>query len=223
MAVDGLPGSARRTSPAIFRVAVRSRVIALSFDDGPDPRWTPTVLRVLARHRAHATFFVIGARAFAFPVYVRRELAAGDEIGDHTWSHPDLSELPRARVEKEIASGAAAIEWAGAPRPTLFRPPFGFFDDTVATVARADGLRMILWNLAVEHYVDHAGERVALARLLHAIRPGAIVLAHDGGTVDRSRTIAALPLLLDELAARGYRFTTVSALIAAGRPEATRG
>ncbi len=223
LGVDCLARTVGARSPAIYRVDTRSRVIALTFDDGPDPRWTPTVLRLLAREHAHATFFLIGTRALAFPAYVRAELAAGDQVGDHTWSHPDLTDLSRARVEREIARGAWAVERAGAPRPVFFRPPLGWSDHTVAAVARADHLRTILWNVAVEHYVDHASEAIALERLLHAIRPGSIVLAHDGGAVDRSRTIAVLPLLLQDLARRGYRLTTVSALLAAGTPETTRG
>lgn len=215
-------GSGRGAGSAIYRVAVRSRVIALSFDDGPDPRWTPIVLRVLARYHAHATFFLVGAHARAFPGYVRAELAAGDEIGDHTWSHPVLTRLPRVGIEHEIARGAAALERAGAPSPKLFRPPYGSTDETVGGIVRAAHLRMVLWNVGVEHYVDHAREPVALRQLLRAIRPGSIVLAHDGGGVDRNRTIAALPLLLGALAEHNFQFTTVSSLLRAGRPETTR-
>ena len=219
----GLAGSSSGGGSAVYRVAVRSRLIALSFDDGPDPRWTPTVLRVLARYHAHATFFVVGTQAGAFPRYIRSELAAGDEVGDHTWSHPVLTRLARADVRQQIGRAAAVVERDGAPSPKLFRPPYGSTDATVDDVVRADHLRLVLWDVAVEHFVDHVRRRIALGQLLRAIHPGSIVLAHDGGAVDRSRTIAVLPLLLGSLAERGYRFATVSRLIASGRPETTRG
>jgi peptidoglycan/xylan/chitin deacetylase (PgdA/CDA1 family) len=195
--------------------------VALSFDDGPDPRWTPSVLATLARYHAHATFFLVGSRVDAFPGFVRAELVAGDEIADHTWSHPLLTRLSRGAVQEQIERGAAALERAGAPVPTLFRPPYGKTDPTIDDAVRADHLRLVLWNVAVEHYVDHATEQAALHTLLRLIGPGAVILAHDGGG-DRSRTIALLPLLLDQLAHRGYRFATVSTLLASGRPETTR-
>ncbi len=208
--------------PPIARVVTRDRVIALTFDDGPDPRWTPAVLRLLARYHARATFFLIGARATAFRGLVRDELAAGDELGNHTWSHPDLRQLPPARIEWELQSGARAIERAGAPPPRLFRPPMGWTNEIVDALAEAQGSRTILWTVAVEHFVDHESRPLAVRRLLQLIRPGTIVLAHDGGSVNRSRTIAALPALLEGLAERGYRFTTVSNLLELGRASSKR-
>ncbi len=219
--LEGLAGIAGRGGSAVYEVSVHSRVIALSFDDGPDPRWTPRVLRLLARYRAHATFFVVGSRVRAYPGLVRAEVASGDEVGDHTWSHPLLTPLSRRQVGQEIGAAAAAIEATGAPAPTLFRPPYGRSDGTVVAAVRSARMRVILWNVALEHYVDHAPERVALAELVRLIRPGTILLAHDGGG-DRSRTLALLPPLLDALTSWGYQFTTVSALLASGDPETFR-
>ncbi len=204
---------------ALFRVQTHDRVVALTLDDGPDPRWTPTVLSLLERYRARATFFLIGRHALAYPAWVAAELAAGDEIGDHSYSHPDLRRLPASTVAHELDQGAQAIVRAGAPWPKLFRPPMGFTDATVERVADAQSFRTILWSVAVERYVDHLPLARAVAEILSRIRPGSIILAHDGGVPDRRRTLAALPLLLRGLQSRSYRVVDVSQLLqlASGR------
>ena len=193
-------------------VALRERAVALTFDDGPDPRYTPVVLRLLAREEAHATFFLIGRRALAQRALLRAELAAGDEIGDHTLDHAILTRLSPGAAAREITAGASAIVAAGAPRPTLFRPPLGKLDATVTREVSAARLRIVLWSVAVERETDHNPTARAVSDLLRKIRPGAIVLAHDGGPPDRRGTLAALPALLRELRARGYRIVTVGEL-----------
>ena len=201
----------------VYAVPVGGRMVALSFDDGPDPRWTPSVLAILRRYRARATFFVTGENALAHPGLLRDEVAAGDEVGDHTYSHPYLTGLGAAAVQQQIQEAAVAIQQAGAPRPTLFRPPYGLLDRTVERAAQADNLRLILWSVCVERFVDHGPSRAEVARILSRVRPGAIILAHDGGIPDRRRTLAALPLLLSGLERRGYRIVTVGRLLASSR------
>jgi len=202
-------------SAAIFQVHTAQRLVALTFDDGPDPRWTPQVLDLLHRYGASATFFDTGINAQAHPDLIAAEIAGGHEIGDHTWSHPDLRSLPPPAMEAEMVRGAEAIHAAGAPIPQLFRPPYGSSDDTVAIVAAAQGYRTVRWNLALEHYVNHRlGVVEGVEALLGRVRPGSIILAHDGGVPERSRTLEALPLLLKGLEARGYRVVDASTLLA---------
>ena len=198
----------------VHAVRVHARVVALSFDDGPDPRWTPRVLALLRRYRARATFFVTGENALAHPGLLRDEVAAGDEVGDHTYSHPYLTRLNADVVRQQIKEAALAIQQAGAPRPTLFRPPYGLIDRTIERAAQADNLRLILWSVCVERFVNHGPSRAEVARILSRVRPGAIILAHDGGIPDRRRTLAALPLLLGALQRRGYQIVTVGRLLA---------
>ena len=198
---------------AVREVRTSARVVALSFDDGPDPRWTPATLAVLARYGAHATFFVVGRHVVEYPELVREELAAGDELGNHTYSHVRLDRLPLDLVRSEVEQGASAIEVVGGRAPALFRPPLGKTTGTVARIVGAQHERLILWSAAVEHYVDHHSSRVAVRALLARVHPGSIILAHDGGPPDRDRTLAALPAILEGLRARGYRLVTVSTLL----------
>jgi peptidoglycan-N-acetylglucosamine deacetylase len=208
----------------IFRVQTQRPVVALTFDDGPDPRFTPAVLDLLRRHGAQATFFLIGQNALAHRDLVARLLEEGHEIGTHTFDHPDLALLAPPRVDEEIERGADAIRDAGAPRPTLFRPPRGVTDEVVGVLADAERYRTIFWELTVEHYANHMPVAEAVNRLLERVAPGTIILAHDGGLPnridphgqDRSRTVEALPALLEGLDRKGYRIVDVSGLLRMG-------
>lgn len=214
----------------VFRVDTDERVVGLSFDDGPDPAYTPGVLDVLARRRARATFFMVGVNALAHPDLVARVVGAGHSVGNHTFDHASLETLDPSAVAAEIDRGEEAIVRAGAPRPRLFRPPRGLTDEVVAVFAEADRYRTIFWTLAVEHFVLHAPVDVAVDRLLARVRPGDIILAHDGGhlavpgapAIDRSSTLAALPRLLDGLAARGFKVLDIPGLLVHQRRRAFR-
>lgn len=230
------PGTVTRTEvlrraaqpDAVFRVDTDRPVVALSFDDGPDPAYTPHVLDLLARHRIKATFFAVGVNAVAHRDLVHRQVTEGHTIGNHTRSHPDLERLTPEQVVAEIDGGEADIVAAGAPRPTLFRPPKGFTDEVVGVFADAERYRTIFWDAAVEHYVLHLGVGVGVERLLAKVGPGSILLAHDGGhtpgrpVIDRASTMAALPLLLDGLARRGLRVVDVRTLLALDRRRVLR-
>jgi len=207
----------------VFDVHTTRRLVALTFDDGPDPRWTPQVLDLLLRYDARATFFDTGMNALAHPDLVGLEISGGNEIADHTWSHAHLPALSRAAIETEIVKGAEAIRGAGAPTPGLFRPPYGASNDGVEAVAKTEGLRTVGWNVAVEHYVNHTATIAeGVDAVLGRIRPGSIILAHDGGIPDRARTMRALPLLLEGLKARHYEVVTIGTLLAAAeRVEST--
>lgn len=217
-------GAARASGQGLVvaRVQTTRRVVALTFDDGPHPMWTPIVQERLAQARVPATFFLIGHDVAQRPDLMRAELARGDEIGDHTFRHPVLTKVHPDKARAEIRAGLAAIVANGGPRPVLFRPPYGKTSEAIDAMARAEGMRTILWDLSLEHYVDHGPVARGVAKLVDAVRPGSIILAHDGGKSNRSRTLEALPLLIAQLKARGYRFVTVSQLLAEGTAEAQR-
>lgn len=207
----------RGADDAVVRVVTDRRVVALTFDDGPSARYTPRVLRDLARAGARATFFVVGQAALEEPAIVRAALRAGHEIGDHTFDHARLPRLPGARVAWELDAGARAIERVGAPAPAYSRPPWGDFDERVAAIAAAQRRPLVGWDLALEKELDGRDVADGVRRLVARVRRGSIILAHDGRGV-RDRTLAALPLLLELLRARGLEIVTVSELIdGAGR------
>ncbi len=216
---DGLiraPDHLRDPHDAIIAVRTRRPIVALTFDDGPDPHFTPQILRLLRLAHAHATFFVIGRRIAAHPALARAIVAAGNEVGDHTLDHVLLPPLPDAGIRRQIAGGLAAARRAGLPAARYFRPPHGFFDPRVSLAGARLGLRTIGWNAVVERELRERTPAQAAAVLAASLRPGSIVLAHDG-RLDRARTVAAVARLLPALHARGMRVVSVSELLAARR------
>jgi peptidoglycan/xylan/chitin deacetylase (PgdA/CDA1 family) len=180
-------------------------VVYLTFDDGPTPAWTPRVLELLARHRAQATFFVVGRQATAHPELVRQAWAAGHGVGNHTWSHRRLTRLGVGALEAEVGATSVAIQRAtGAPVHCL-RPPHGTVDAATAGRARALGLRLVMWDVDSNDW-RRPGAGVIAGRVLGRVRSGDVVLLHDGGG-DRSQTLAALQQVLSSLSARGFRFS----------------
>lgn len=203
---------------AVVRLITRRRVVALSFDDGPDPRFTPAALRIIRDFGAHATFFAVGRSAVAHRALIRAELRAGNEVQNHTWDHADLRRLGAGAAEAEVARGRAALRAAGAPAPTLFRAPYGNFTAAGSRQAERDHELMVGWTFTVERALDGRSPAHAVAWMVRRLRPGAIILAHDG-RLDRSRTLVALPLLLRALHARGYGVVSVSSLLGIGGAE----
>jgi peptidoglycan/xylan/chitin deacetylase (PgdA/CDA1 family) len=211
----------------VCRVAVDSRVVALSIDDGPSPVHTPRILDLLREVEARATFFVVGETASVHPELVRRELRHGMEVGNHTWSHPDLTRLSAAERRRELERTQDLLvslgAGSGSDRPGLARPPFGEIDAGGLRLARDLELTFVRWSIAVERYLGGLGmsPREAASVMAQVIRPGEIILAHDaGGDRPRNRmpTVETLRLLLPELKAKGYRIVSVGELLMEGRP-----
>jgi cellulose synthase/poly-beta-1,6-N-acetylglucosamine synthase-like glycosyltransferase/peptidoglycan/xylan/chitin deacetylase (PgdA/CDA1 family) len=195
--------------------AMPAKTIALTFDDGPDPEWTPQILNVLAQYHAHATFFEIGSRVNEFPELSQRVVAAGNEIGSHTFTHAQPGNVAGWRLNLELSLTSNAIASATGRAPVLLRPPYSAEPDAVngadfAAMRRigADGYLVVLADLDTQDW-----QRPGVASIVAAVRPtngaGAVVMMHDAGG-DRSQTVAALRVLLPSLQAQGYRFVTVS-------------
>lgn len=214
-AASAEPGTERLAAPAGVHDAdgVQRRLedgvpsIALTFDDGPDPRWTPAVLDLLHRHRATATFCLVGRHVAQHPELVRRIAAEGHTLCNHTWSH-DVAVLgSRAAVRDELVRTSEAITAAsGGARPRYFRAPQGRW--APAAVAEADrlGLGLLGWSVDPLDWRRPAAAEIA-RRVLAGAAPGGIVLLHDGYG-RRGNTVAALGTILPALAGRQLRFTT---------------
>ena len=203
--------------PVVVGVSVAERVVALSFDDGPDPRWTPTVLAELAAAGARATFFVTGEHVRSHPELLREVAAAGHEVANHTDSHPQFDGLPPAVVADEVQRAAVAIEATGVRAAPLFRPPRGRYDEHALAAVAGLGVQTVGWTVCLERWLRR-GPVLGVEEAVARVRPGGIVLAHDGGIPDRAATVAALRGLLQRLAREGYRVVTVGELLALGPP-----
>jgi peptidoglycan-N-acetylglucosamine deacetylase len=202
--------------PATYtQVRVDQPYIAMTFDDGPSAATTPRLLDILKQRNIKATFFLIGQNAAANPDIVRRILADGHEIGNHSWTHPQLSKLSDDRVTTEISKTQDAIKEASGFTPTLLRPPYGAITARQREwIESRFGLSIILWSVDPFDW-KRPGASVITQRILSEVRPGAIILSHD----IHKQTVDAMPATLDALAAKGYKFVTVTELIAMNKPK----
>lgn len=200
--------------------------LALTFDDGPDEEFTPKLLELLARHGQRATFFVIGHKVKAHPELARRIVAEGHELGNHTLEHTWHMALWSApRIAAELEQASAVIEEVAGIRPTLFRPPAAVLSPRIAAGARAAGLRLVGFSVRSGDGSPLVSAGRALRRLRRGIRPGAILVLHDGALGGRRPTsLEVLPRICEQMTQDGLRSVPLSELItpdpgAAGRLE----
>jgi peptidoglycan/xylan/chitin deacetylase (PgdA/CDA1 family) len=204
-----LPSDVHPFSKSYCSVPVDGPYIAMSFDDGPSPILTPRLLDMLKQRGIKVTFFVIGQNVEHAPEVVARAAAEGHEIGNHTWSHPALTKLSDARDQEEINKTSEAIFKATGKKPVLLRPPYGAMNARVHRLIEQDGMKVVLWSVDPNDW-KRPGSAVVERRILAGAKPGAIILSHD----IHPGTIEAMPATLDALLAKGYKFVTVSELIA---------
>ncbi|MFI1706037.1 bifunctional polysaccharide deacetylase/glycosyltransferase family 2 protein [Streptomyces griseoruber] len=189
--------------------------IVLTFDDGPDPKWTPEVLDVLKKHHAHAVFFITGTMASRYPDLVQRMVDEGHEIGLHTFNHPDLSYQSKRRIDWELTQNQLALEGAAGIRTSLFRPPYSSSADALDNaswpVTRYVGSRGYLTVLTTADSEDwrRPGVRQIIRNATPKAGRGAIVLMHDSGG-DRAQTVRALDTYLPGLRKQGYAFQNLT-------------
>ena len=172
--------------------------VYLTFDDGPSTTYTPKVLAVLRKYGVHAVFFELGQNVSWYPSITRSVRGDGNLVGNHTWSHPDLTTLSTTAVTSQLNRMESALGY----RPRCVRPPYGATSPRIATIIANRGQRQILWTVDPREW-SRPGTSTIVSRVLAAVRPGSRILLHDGGG-DRSQTVAALDLLIPRLRARGF-------------------
>lgn len=221
--IDDESYTALPSSYVIQRAGTLPHKIALTFDDGPDPEWTPQILDILKTKHVPATFFIIGENAEMSPKLVQREVAEGHDVGNHTFTHPNLGDSPPGIVSLELNATQRLFEALTGHSMRLFRAPyFGDAEPTTADELVPIEIAQKMGYLSVGLHVDaedwqRPGVDAIVDNVLNAIntknveRKGQVVLLHDGGG-ERSQTIAALPRIIDSLRAQGYQFVTVSEL-----------
>ena len=182
------------------------KVIALTFDDGPGP-YTAQLLDILDQHGAKATFFLIGSKVSAQADVLRRMHARGHQLGNHSWSHPELPKLPVGQIAGEIDRTNDAIKQATGVTPTVMRPPYGAVNAVVLEQLRLRGMSSILWSVDTRDWADRNSD-IVCSRAAAGARPGAIILMHD----IHQTSVNAVPCILSALKQQGYSFVTVQGL-----------
>ncbi len=184
-------------------------VLAMTFDDGPHPQNTPKLLDLLKERNIKATFFLVGTNVKAYPDLVRRIIAEGHEVANHTWSHPSLTSLSDEKIRSEMQRTQDAIVAASGYHPRIMRAPFGATNKRIEQwIYNEFGFPSILWSVDPLDW-KRPGVAVVTRRLVEGAHKGAILLAHD----IHAPTITAMPSTLDQLLAKGYQFVTVSQLL----------
>jgi peptidoglycan-N-acetylglucosamine deacetylase len=216
----------------IWSVDTKAPVVALTFDDGPDPEFTPRIVDVLDRYKVTATFMVMGYNAVRHAELLREIVAAGHEIGGHGWHHLNLAKASVAETRTEIEFGTRMIEERAGVPVRVFRPPYGRFNEAAVRLLALREHDMVVWSVTRGKLAWQEADQVA-SHVVGSVGPGDIVDLHDGigrGTFNpgtefaerlrrrRAVEVAALPRILEGLRARGLRLKTVSGLVAAGRP-----
>jgi peptidoglycan/xylan/chitin deacetylase (PgdA/CDA1 family) len=191
-------------------VNVDGPYIAMTFDDGPHATNTPKLLEMAAKRHIKLTFFVLGECIEQNPDVLRQEVAEGDEIGNHSWSHPNLAKLSDEGVRTQLRRTEDIIEKTTGIKPKLMRPPYGELTKRQGTLVNHEfGYKVILWDVDPLDW-KRPGSNVVAQRIIAGARPGSIILSHD----IHPPTIAAMPQVFDALLGKGFKFVTVSELLA---------
>lgn len=198
---------------AIWEIPTKQKVIALTFDDGPSSKYTPQILDILKQYHAKATFFVVGTCVKAHPDVVKREILDGHELANHTYHHSVSRGLNEEEIRNELRKTKQTITQLTGYSPKLFRPPGGYYNETIINVSNQEGYTVVMWSWHQDTYDwKKPGVHNIVKKVLSNARNGDIVLFHDNGG-DRRQTIEALKKILPELQKRGYKFVTVSELL----------
>jgi peptidoglycan/xylan/chitin deacetylase (PgdA/CDA1 family) len=197
-------------TPYVRIAGSQRREIALTFDDGPGP-YTPQILAVLKHEKVPGTFFEVGVLETYFHASTSAIVARGYPIGDHTETHPPMSELSAAQQQSELLEQTSRIGDYGAPFPRLFRPPYGLWNSATLRLLRKYRMLMILWTVDTNDY-QLPGVAAIVHSAVSGAQPGAIILMHDAGG-NRSETVQALPRIISALRGKGYKLVTVPKLL----------
>lgn len=203
-------GSGTFQTTVTFRTTADTNLIALTIDDGPTREWTPAMLALLQRHGAKATFFRVGERALAAPGLVEQTAAEGHEQGNHTWAHHDLTKDSQAAGRSSLERTHELLTRLTGQAPVLCRPPYGRIDSVGLNACSGMRYGVALWS----HHITGSNPGGGVNLILGHATPGSIVLAHDGGSEPTAALIRQLDRLVGSMTDQGYRFVTVSELLA---------
>ncbi|MBS4172621.1 polysaccharide deacetylase family protein [Bacillus sp. FJAT-49736] len=202
-----------KSGDAVWNARTQKKLVALTFDDGPHPEYTPDILKLLKKYHAKSTFFVIGELVKQYPEIVQEEVKNGHEIANHTFSHHFRSNLSKKHLKKELKKTEEIIREITGVSTAFFRPIGGYYNQKIVQTARNSGYRVIIWtwNQDSKDWKEPGAEKIA-ENILSDTMPGDIILMHDGGG-DRSQTVKALEIILPQLKKAGYEMVTVSELL----------
>ncbi len=192
----------------------KEKMVALTFDDGPDDNYTVEILDVLKKHKVPATFFLIGKRCELFPDVVKRMVKEKHVVGNHTWSHPDISKLSEKEIIEEITKADKVIKKIAGYAPRLFRSPYGSLGRKEVELISSKGYKIISWNVDSLDWKGLSAEEVK-TNVLENVREGSIILQHSAGGIgeDLSGTVEALDEIIKVLKKDGYKFVTIDKLL----------
>lgn len=200
----------------IWSGSPHEKAVALTFDDGPSPIYTPKIMALLKQYGAHGTFFVMGNKVEHYPWLVQAELKGGNEVGNHSFSHRRLTQEDQISREQELERTALDLNLLGCPQESrLFRPPYSAYDDRLKTYLAHTHRRLVLWSLDSGDWKGLAAPAI-IKNVLSRVKNGAIIIFHDSdheAQADRRPTVEALRTILPALQAQGYRMVTVSDLL----------
>ena len=192
----------------LFHGSKYMREVALTFDDGPHPAFTPKILDILKRYNVKATFFLVGNVAEQYPNLVTAEVALGNSIGNHSFSHIDLTTIPTVDVGIEIEACRNVLRSITGKNTWLFRPPGGDYNRIIADITEALGYTIVLWTVNSRDY-EYPNESEIEKTVLRQAKNGSIIVLHDG----IEQTIKALPNIIEALKKKGYRFVTIEEML----------
>ncbi|WP_051569301.1 polysaccharide deacetylase family protein [Alkaliphilus transvaalensis] len=192
----------------------REKLIALTFDDGPHPRFTPEILDILYEYNAKATFFVLGKHVKLYPEVLQRLIDEGHEVGNHTFTHIDVTKSSYGKISKELDDTDNIIYSVIGVKPNIFRPPFGFLNNNTLHIVKERGHRIVLWtaNQDPRDWNSPTADSIA-NHIIRNVGNGNIILLHDYVPEKNSQTVEALKIIIPELIKEGYRFVTISELL----------
>jgi peptidoglycan/xylan/chitin deacetylase (PgdA/CDA1 family) len=202
------------TGEIVWDVPGHEKILALTFDDGPDANETPPILDVLKQYHVRATFFAIGYKVRKYPDITRRTAAEGHEVANHTYNHTLLGRSEDWQIDQEIADTQAALQDVTGHKARLFRPPGGIFNEKIVAAAKRERLQMVMWSWRQDtrDWSKPGVDKIVRKVLRNARDGGHIILMHDSVS-GKSQTVDALKRILPELIERGYHFVTVSDLL----------
>lgn len=198
----------------VDKIKTDKKVVALTFDDGPDPQFTPIVLNVLKKHEVRATFFILGQRAESHPDILKKIAAEGHEIGNHSYSHPNFNKINKEGQLDEVTKTTNIIKRLTGRTPSLFRPPGGYLSYDLVAITEKNDMTIAYWTYQQDSKDWRNGVKAATiaGHVIKNIRPGQVIILHDG-CPNGMQTAKAADMIISRLQEEGYVFVTMSELI----------